>query len=279
MIRLIQIELYKLYYNRFARFLLISYFLLILSAVLLTSIKVDLNFIKFYLAEQGIFNFPYIWHFNTYVIALLKIFLAIVVIFMISNEFVYKTLKQNLIDGLTKREVLNSKFLTLILFVLVSTVFVFFVTFFLGLIYSDYNELAIIMTDIEYMIPYAVKLLGFFSICMFLVFLVKRATIAIGMLGSWTALEPIIKAILDVRLKDTFLINANDIAQFFPLQSMSNLIVEPFTRFSVVRNLAHQAGSPINKSYDITLQSIVIVLVWTVIFYFWSYYLLKKRDL
>ncbi len=279
MIRLVQIELYKLYYNRFARFLLISYFLLILSAVLLTSIKVDLNFIKFYLAEQGIFNFPYIWHFNTYVIAILKIFLAIVVIFMISNEFVYKTLKQNLIDGLSKREILNSKFFTIILFVLASTVFVFFITFILGLIYSDYNELSIIIKDTQYIIPYAVKLLGFFSFCMFLVFLVQRATIAIGILGAWSALEPIIRTILDTRLKDTFLINAHDIAQFFPLQSMSNLIVEPFTRFSIVRNLAHQAGSPINKSYDITLQSILIVLAWTAIFYFWSYYILKKRDL
>lgn len=279
MIRLIRIELYKLYYNRFARFLIISYFLLILSAVLFTSIKVDLNFIKFYLAEQGIFNFPYIWHFNTYMIAILKVFLAIVVIFMINNEFVYRTLKQNLIDGLSKRDILNSKFFTIILFVLVSTVFVFLVTLTLGLIYSDYNELAIIMMDMEYIISYAVKLLGFFTFCMFLVYLVKRATMAIGILITWSVFEQIIRAVLEIRLKEKFLVEANDIVQFFPLQSMSHLIAEPFTRFSVVRNLAHQAGSPIDKSYEITWQSIVIVLAWTTLFYFWSYYLLKKRDL
>lgn len=279
MIRLVKIELYKLYYNRFARFLIISYFLLILSAVLFTSVKVDLKFVKFYLAEQGIFNFPYIWHFNTYMIAFLKIFLAIVVIFMINNEYVYRTLKQNLIDGLSKREILNSKFFTIILFISASTVFVFFVTLILGLIFSDYNELIIILTDIEYIIPYGVKLLGFFSFCMLLVYIVKRATIALGILITWSIFEQIVRAILDVRLKDKFSINASDIVQFFPLQSMSNLIVEPFTRFSVVRNLAHQAGSPIDKSYEITLQSIVIVLTWTTIFYFWSYYLLKKRDL
>ncbi|MCY4562762.1 MAG: ABC transporter permease [Flavobacteriaceae bacterium] len=279
MIRLVKIELFKLYHNRFARILVIIYFLLILSAVLFTSIEVDLTFVKFYFAEQGIFNFPYIWHFNTYMIAILKINLAIVVIYMINNEFVYRTLKQNLIDGLSKRDVLNSKFYTLVLFVISSTLFVFLLTLILGLIYSDYNELQIILTDMEYILAYGVKLLGFFSFCMLLVFLLKRAVIAIGMLIAWYILEKIIRAILNVRLKDDYLLQASDIAQFFPLQSMSNLIAEPFTRFSIVRNIAQQTGNPITKNYDITLLSIVIVLAWTVLFYLWSYRILKKRDL
>ena len=104
------------------------------SIALIAAIKFDIGPIKFHLAEQGIFNFPYIWHFNTFVAALLKIFLAIIIVSMMSNEYTYKTIKQNLIDGLSKKEFIASKFLTVVLFSLVSTGFVFVTSLILGII-------------------------------------------------------------------------------------------------------------------------------------------------
>jgi hypothetical protein len=63
------------------------------------------------------------------------------------------------------------------------------------------------------------------------------------------------------------------------LQSMSNLIVEPFSRLSVVKNLGTQIGIENIKEYNVTAFSIIVVLFWTVIFIFLSYRLLKNRDL
>ena len=123
--RLLQIELIKLWNNRASKTLIYGYFILLTSIALIAAIKFDIGPIKFHLAEQGIFNFPYIWHFNTFVAALLKIFLAIIIVSMMSNEYTYKTIKQNLIDGLSKKEFIASKFLTVVLFSLVSTGFVF----------------------------------------------------------------------------------------------------------------------------------------------------------
>ena len=96
--RLLQIELIKLWNNRASKALIYGYFILLTSIALIAAIKFDIGPIKFHLAEQGIFNFPYIWHFNTFVAALLKIFLAIIIVSMMSNEYTYKTIKQNLID-------------------------------------------------------------------------------------------------------------------------------------------------------------------------------------
>ena len=121
--RLLQIELYKLWHNTISKVLIFGYFLLILSISILSTIKIDLGPVKFYLAEQGIFNFPYIWHFNTFMIALLKIFFAIIIVAMVGNEYSHKTLKQNLIDGLSKSEFLRSKVYAILLFVLTSTLF------------------------------------------------------------------------------------------------------------------------------------------------------------
>ena len=66
---------------------------------------------------------------------------------------------------------------------------------------------------------------------------------------------------------------------FFPLESMSNLIVEPFTRLSAIKNIQVAVGENSVKDYTIHFSSIVIVLVWTAIFVFLSYKIIKKRDL
>ena len=252
---------------------------MIIGAISFASLKIDLGFVKFYLAEQGIFNFPYIWHFNTYLMAVLKIFLAIVVIAMIGNEYSYKTLKQNLIDGLSKREVINSKFYTAGAMVLGSTFVVFIVTLIVGLIYSDYNELPIILMDLDYLVAYGIKLIGFFSFCLFVAMLIRNAVFSLGFVIVWAVFEQIIKGILTWQLKDVTLVTAKQIMQFFPLESMSNLIVEPFTRFSVLRSLVLQSGSTFTKDYGVNYISIVIVIVWALLFYHWTYKILKKRDL
>jgi len=104
MIRLLHIEFIKLWNNRSSKILITTYFLLLTSIALFAAIKFDIGPIKFHLAEQGIFNFPYIWHFNTYITAFFKLFLAIVIVSMMANEYSNKTIKQNLIDGLSKKD-------------------------------------------------------------------------------------------------------------------------------------------------------------------------------
>ena len=125
MLRLLTIELHKLKYNKSAKAISIVYFILITFIALISSIEFNFGDINFRIADQGIFNFPYIWHFNSYIAAILKLFLAIVIVSMTANEYSNKTLKQNLIDGLSKKEFILSKFLTVVLFSLVSTLFVF----------------------------------------------------------------------------------------------------------------------------------------------------------
>jgi ABC-type transport system involved in multi-copper enzyme maturation permease subunit len=185
MLRLLNIEFQKLRYSKSAKILTITYFVLICLISLIASYEFDFGQINFRIADQGIFNFPYIWHFTSWFAAWLKIFLAIVIVSMVANEYSYKTLKQNLIDGLSKKEFLASKVLTVIFFALLSTVFLFTVSLILGLIFSDYTELSIIFSDMEYLLAYFIKLLGFFSFCLFLGVLVKRSAFALGFLGLW----------------------------------------------------------------------------------------------
>ena len=277
MIRLLQIEFIKLWNNRASRVLILSYFILLTSIALVAAIKFDIGPIKFHLAEIGIFNFPYIWHFNTFVTAFFKLFLAIVIVSMMANEYSNKTIKQNLIDGLSKKEFILSKFLTVLSFALVSTVFVFIVSLILGLIYSDYDELPIIFSDLEFVLAFFVKLVGFFSFCLFLGILVKRSAFALGFLILWQILEGITRGLIRWKLFDAD--TTEMVMGFFPLQAMFNLIKEPVTRLEAVQTVADQVGETINLDYQVHVSEILIVLCWTAIFIYLSYALLKKRDL
>src|SRR5210317_1210829 len=191
MLRLLNIEIHKLKYSRASKVLIITYFALLTSIALIAAIKFDIGPIQFHLAEQGIFNFPYIWHFNTFIAAFFKFFLLLVIVSMMANEYSNKTLKQNLIDGLSKKEFILSKFYTVISFALISTLFVFVISLILGLVYSDYNELNIIFSDLEFLLAFFVKLLGFFSFGLFLGILIKRSAFAVGAMFVWLMIETI----------------------------------------------------------------------------------------
>ncbi|SHF47442.1 ABC-type transport system involved in multi-copper enzyme maturation, permease component [Salegentibacter echinorum] len=278
MLRLLEIEYHKLRYSRSAKILTLTYFILITFIALIASVEFNFGSVNFRVADQGIFNFPYIWHFNTYIASLLKLFLAIVIVSMMSNEYTNRTLKQNLIDGLSKKEFIASKFLTVIVFSLISTVFLFIVSLILGLSFSDFTEASIIFSDMEYMIGYFINLTGFFALCMFLGILIKRSAFALGFLFIWWIIESIIYGLLKWQVfRGTNI--ADQISRFFPLESMGNLIKEPFTRLTAVQAAATQIGSKIDKDYGIHWDQLLIVLLWTAIFVFLSYKLLQKRDL
>nr|WP_315156583.1 ABC transporter permease [uncultured Flavobacterium sp.] len=276
--RLLSIELQKIWLNKASRVLTLTYFILLSFIALIASIKFDLGVFKFHLAEMGIFNFPFIWHFNTYIAAILKFFLAIVIVSMMANEYSYGTLKQNLIDGMSKKELVLSKFLTVIAFALASTVFVFVMSLILGLCFSSYTEVSIIFSDLEYIVAFFVKLTGFFSLCLFLGILVKRSAFAIGFLLVLSIAEGIANGILTFKIFPDSPI-AGYITQFFPLEAMSNLIVEPFSRLSLVKTIGNQIGVENTKDYGVTFTAILIVLAWVIILNFLSFKILKKRDL
>lgn len=278
MLRLLNIEFQKLWLNKASKVLIILSFLLPFTIALITSIKIDLGFVKLDPSEYGIFNFPFIWHWNTYFASGFKLFFALVAISMIANEYSYKTLKQNLIDGMSKKEIILSKFYVVLAYSLISTIGILIMSLIIGLIYSSFQEFNLIVKDLSYLIAYFLKLVAFFSFCIFLTLLVKRSVFSIGIIVLLSAVEWIIYARLRWgvdKVADNYEM-AESISQFFPLMSMYNLIEQPFVRYGM-RVSPQNIDFPYN--YAVHWYEIAIVLVWTFIFIFLSYRLLKIRDL
>lgn len=279
MIRLLNIELTKIMKNRASKVLVFGYFILLSFIALIASVKIDIGFFKLHLAEQGIFNFPYIWHFNTYIASIFKLFLAVVIVSMISNEYSYGTLKQNLIDGMSKKEFIASKFITILFFSALSTLFIIVLSLILGYSFSSYTELSIVFSDWQYVLAFFVKLVGFFSICMFVSLLIKRSAFALGFLILWNVIEFIIMGLLRFEIfpdNETY----QKIGILLPIESMSQLIKEPFSRLSVIKNMETTiTQTEVLRNYNTHWHTFTIAIIWTLIMVFLSYRLLKKRDL
>jgi ABC-type transport system involved in multi-copper enzyme maturation permease subunit len=277
MIRLLKIEFQKLWLNTSSKVLIFIYFGLLLSVALLSVVEVDLGFVQINLGEQEIFNFPYIWHFATYFAAILKFFLLLVIVSMVANEYSNRTLKQNLIDGLSKKEFILSKFLMVLTLALISTILLGIIIFAVGFINSDFTAGTIPFQDMEYLLAYFVKLVGFFSFGLFLGMLIKRSAFAIGFMLLWQIVEGILYALLRWQIfsEET----ADKIHVFMPLEALANLIKQPFQRLKAVKSLGEMSNTDMSYDYAVHGTEIVIVLVWTMIFVYLSYAILKKRDL
>ena len=275
MLRLLSIEFFKLKHNKASKVLTIFYFGLLSSIALLSALKVEFGPFNFKLAEQGIFDFPYIWHFNTYFAAILKFFLLLVIVSMVANEYSNKTLKQNLIDGLSKKEYILSKFYMTVVMSFISTLFVFIVSLLLGLIYSEDKSVGLIFTDLQYFLGFFIKLISFFSFGLFMGIWIKRSAFAIGALFILYIIEGIIGLFLSFSLnKET----TEFIKSIFPFNSSESLIPNPIPRLDFIKQASNQFGVIQEQNYSVPIFNVIISLLWSALFIYGAYALIKKRD-
>ncbi len=275
--KLLSIELYKIKHHRLSKILIAGYFLLLSSIAMIASIKFKLGNTQIHLAEQGIFNFPYIWHFNTYMADFFTFFLAIIIVSTITNEYSYRTLKQNLIDGMSKKEFLLSKVLFIILLSLLATFFVFIISLILGLIYSDYTSSGIIVSEMYFLFSFFLKLLGTFMFIFFLGLLFRRSAFALGFFLLWLVFEQILYSLIRWQWFNEKV--AEKASWFFPIASFKHLLPQPFTRLSAAKQIGKQIGEEIGRFQGIPFFHFLIAISWIIVFYWLSLYLLRRRDL
>ena len=276
MLRLLQIEFQKLWLNRTSRILIYVSFVFPLSILILSTIRI--NFFGMFvidLSETKIFHFPYIWHITTFFIAFFKFFFAIVVVSMIGNEYSHRTLKQNLIDGLSKKEIILSKFYFILAYTLLVTTLVFIITASIGIANTPSSDLYLdtIFQGSEFILAYFVKLLTFFSLCLFVGVLIKRSAFALGFLFVMFIAELILYGLFRFKWYNYEI--SNEIMQFFPFTTMWNLIDEPFTRMGSL----HSTEEFFVTDFNVYWYEIAIAIVWLCIYTTASYRILKRRDL
>ena len=279
--RLFKLEYYKnLTYKPFQIFSVMYFVILIgLLFIGLVDFNISENF-KFNLKEEGIYNFPAIWNFTTWIVALLKIFLGLIIVFSICQEFTNRMFKQNTIDGLSRVEFIFSKLLTIFTFTFLSTLLVFFITLIIGYQYSESTDSKLVYEEMFLIGHYFMKLFTFFSFLMFLSILLRKSIFVLLAFFIWWFVENVISGIEtmtklhNVKGEDQILALKNSFffSQILPLESMSQLIPNPIMR---LKTASIFGGA---SEFNYPTESVIACAIWCLIFIFGSYFILKKRD-
>ncbi len=229
MLRLLKIDLIKLTNYRAFWVLNILYGLLIVSIPI--SVMEFLKWLKVQGADFDNFDplkipvlyFPDIWQNIAYVYTFLKFFLAIVVVISISNEYTYKTIRQNVIDGLSRVDFIKSKLATILLLSIGSTLLVFLTGLLTGLIYTPNVELGEMFQGIQFVFGYFLDLFAYLVLAFLLTVLLKRSALTVFILLLFSPIEYAITGNLPEALE--FLI------PYFPLHAINALIAFPFKKY------------------------------------------------
>ncbi|MEQ8424958.1 MAG: hypothetical protein RIA63_09625, partial [Cyclobacteriaceae bacterium] len=143
------------------------------------------------------YHFPDVWQNITFVSGFFKAILAFMVVISITNEFSYRTIRQNIIDGLSRQQFILSKVYTNLLLSLMSAAMVFVIALITGMIYSPSIAMSDLVMDLEFFPAYFLEVFAFLSFALLLGMIIQRSGLTIVLLVLWPMIEAIIRANVD----------------------------------------------------------------------------------
>jgi len=208
-----------------------------------------------------LFDFVDIWQNLGWLATIFKWIPAFVIIISVTLEYSQKTIKQNIIDGLSKKEFLLSKLSLIVIISIGSALLLFLLGLLLGLLYSPVKEFSYIVQNLEFVAAYGLEVFVFLCMAMFFAFWIQKSGVTIILFLLYTAcIEPILTAILQF--------NYDWKVWYFPVEAINRIIRVPFQKYTL--SYVHDR---------ILIEDVLVSLGWAAIFIFLSYVLLKKRDL
>jgi hypothetical protein len=205
------------------------------------------------------FNFPNVWHTVSFTSSFLMFMLGLLIIISFTNEYSYKTHRQNIIDGLSRREFIGVKMLLTFIVSFVATITVFAAALLFGLFQSKTDFSA---DKLEYISYFFVQALSYSSVALLFSLLFKRSGITIGVYFLYSViLENVLARFLNHYTDNT--------GSYLPLETTDTLIPIPVFRIVVSQLESHR---------NITLL-LMMSAIYLVLYYFISYRKFQSDDL
>lgn len=211
--------------------------------------------------ENSLIEFPYVWGFTTFCASFCNIILCVIIVIITCNEIQHKTMRQNIIDGMTKQQVILGKFLLVLFLSITATFFTFLSAFFLGGFSSGFSGF---YENIHLIGLYFLQTLGYFSFAFLFALIVRRPALGIISFIVYFPVEFIIGIFLPGK-----------VYQFFPLKIYADLTPLPFFKALMPPEQRKQVEAWL---LDMD-QKVIIASIYIIVFFAISYFVLKRRDL
>jgi ABC-2 type transport system permease protein len=215
------------------------------------------------------FHFPEVYHTTAYLSSFFTFIPAIVVIMLITNEYQFKTHRQNIIDGWQKQTFIWGKFISVLLISILVSLFFFAVATGNGFIATPDTSAVSLFTKGKYIGLFFLQIFTQLSFAFLLGLLVRKAFIAYGLFIFYGMIvENIAGAFFKIKTQKF----GFDYGQFLPLEISDRLI--PIPAFIGRLNEADYKVALAAVDKHIIYSLVFLLLTWIL-----SFYIFKKRDL
>lgn len=207
------------------------------------------------------YAFNNVWQNLGWWASIFVVFISVLTIIITTNEYSFKTNRQNIIDGWTRLQALHAKWLMVLTFSVVTTLYVFATGFIFGLANDSISNFP---GDISYLLYIFVLSLNYYGFALLLAYLFKRSGIAIGIFFLYNMIiESLVRAFVNWR----FDFPAGNL---LPLQSSDELL--PFPLMEIAKTMIQTEEQISQPAY------VFVSLGWLLIYYMVSRFRLVKSD-
>ena len=142
------------------------------------------------------FAFPDVWSMVTWVSSLLFIIPAILIITLTTNEFSYRTHRQNIIDGWSRKQFIYVKLFEVLLISILTTIVVILTCLFFGFVLNKTPENTPIFKNVRFIFFYFIQMISYSTIAFLLSMFIRRAGLSMGIFFIYMVFEQFAVAIL-----------------------------------------------------------------------------------
>ena len=218
----------------------------------------------------NIYFFPEVWQNITFFASIryVLLFPAILIIILITNEFTHKTIRQNVVNGLSKTEFLLSKLYMILLISIIITVFVTISAFIIGISHTSDITAGMVTDKLVFIPGFFITILTIMLYAFFFGFIFRNTGLSIALFTLYTL---IIEPVFYYFLKSP-LVFKNDISTYLPVNAVLRV-----TEYPAIPVLKKMMG--LNLQDTVTMGAALIPLLYATLMVAIVFRTLIKKDL
>ncbi len=207
------------------------------------------------------YDFANTWQSTSYATGFILLLPALLLLMLFTNEYTFKTHRQNIIDGLSRQQFISVKIMMALIFATAATLLVIIS----ALIFGWGSGTSFSLNGISFVGYFFLKALSYNLIAILFSVLVKRTGFAIGIFFIYLGSENIVSQLLNVlsmKLKRENGTDLGNIGDYLPMNAADGLLEFPDNPI--------KSMSKAIMPTDYTWLVFALAMAYLILFYIWS---------
>lgn len=216
------------------------------------------------------YDFDVVWQTVSYYSSFFLMLPALLMVILITNEFSYKTNRQNIIDGWTRMEFLHVKIVLALLLAAASTLIIAIT----ALIFGVASGTSFSLNGFGNVGFFLLKAVTYNMVAILISLLARKSGVAIAVFFIYTILEngvSLLLFFLAIKLKKDSGTDLGNLGNYLPMNASDGLLTSPLEKFSGMAEKFLPA--------DFNWIVFSLAILYLILFYWWSRKKMIQSDL